>query len=136
MSPSEKPIILFVCVHNAGRSRMAEAFLKQIAGDRYEAMSAGTAPADKPHPEVVAAMQEEQIAMDGPGRMLTPDLAARASRVIGMGCAVQEACPALTVPLEDWALEDPKGKGPDEVRAIRDEIRRRVRALVDQLDRD
>lgn len=130
-----KPVILFVCVHNAGRSRMAEAFMRQIAGDRYEAMSAGTEPAERPHPEVVAAMQEEGVVLEGRGRMLTPQLADSATRVIGMGCAVEEACPALRVPLEDWALDDPKGKGPEEVRAIRDEIRRRVSALVDQLDR-
>lgn len=113
---------------------MAQEFLSYIAGDRYEALSAGTEPADKPHPEVVRAMSEKGITIEGPGLLLTPEMADSASRVIGMGCAVEEACPALQVPLEDWKLDDPKGKTEDEVRAIRDEIERRVAALVVQLD--
>lgn len=131
----ERPTILFVCVHNAGRSRMAEAFFNHLAGDRYEGVSAGTQPAEAPHPEVVEAMSARGIPIDpGPGTMLTQTLADDAARVIGMGCNVEEACPALRVPLEDWELEDPKGKSPEEVEAIRDDIERRVRALVDQLD--
>ncbi len=132
-----RPIVLFVCVHNAGRSRMAEAFFNNLAGDRYEGRSAGTDPAARPHPEVVAAMADIGIELsDEPGTLLTRDLADAATRVIGMGCAVQEACPALTVPLEDWELGDPKGKSPDEVVAIRDEIEMKVRNLVAQLDRE
>jgi arsenate reductase (thioredoxin) len=130
-----KPLILFVCVHNAGRSVMAEAFLKRFAGDRYRAMSAGTDPAERPHPEVVSAMKEIGIELDSsPGRLLTQEIAESADLVIGMGCAVEEACPALTVPLEDWALEDPKGKSPEEVAAIRDEVSARVDGLVARLD--
>jgi arsenate reductase (thioredoxin) len=130
-----KPLLLFVCVHNAGRSRMAEAFLTQLAGDRYRAMSAGTVPADRPHPEVVEAMREVGIKLDlSPGRLLTQEMADGADLVIGMGCAVEEACPALRVPLEDWDLDDPKGKSPAEVAAIRDEVAARVRGLVDRLD--
>lgn len=130
-----KPLILFVCVHNAGRSVMAEAFLKRVAGDRYQAMSAGTDPADRPHPEVVSAMREVGIELDSaPGRLLTQEMAERADLVIGMGCAVEEACPALTVPLEDWALDDPKGKSPEEVAAIRDAVSARVEELVARLD--
>ena len=130
-----KPIVLFVCVHNAGRSVMAEAFLERVAGDRYQAMSAGTDPADRPHPEVVSAMREVGIELDSsPGRLLTQEMAERADLVIGMGCAVEEACPALTVPLEDWALDDPKGKSPEEVAAIRDEVSSRVEELVARLD--
>lgn len=134
---SDRPIILFVCVHNAGRSRMAEAFLDNLAGDRFEAISAGTQPAKKPHPEVVKSMNEIGVPLrDGPGRTLTPELADEATRVIGMGCAVEEACPALRVPLEDWKLDDPKGKSPEQVAEIRDMIEMRVRNLVAQLDRD
>ena len=132
-----KPVVLFVCVHNAGRSRMAEAFFNQLAGDRYEGRSAGTIPADHPHPEVVQAMREEGIELNpGPGTMLTQEMTDEAVRVIGMGCAVEEACPALRVPLEDWELDDPKGKNPEEVNAIRDQIEIRVRNLVAQLDRE
>jgi arsenate reductase (thioredoxin) len=130
-----KPLILFVCVHNAGRSVMAEAFLERVAGDRYQAMSAGTDPADRPHPEVVSAMREVGIELDStPGQLLTQEMAEGADLVIGMGCAVEEACPALTVPLEDWALDDPKGKSPEEVAAIRDQVSARVDELVARLD--
>jgi arsenate reductase (thioredoxin) len=134
---STRPVVLFVCVHNAGRSRMAEAFLEHLAGDRYAAASAGTEPADAPHPEVVAAMKERGIPLRlGPGRMLTRPLAEGALRVVGMGCAVEEACPALTTPLEDWGLEDPRGRAPREVAEIRDQIERRVKRLVIELDEE
>jgi arsenate reductase len=130
-----KAIVLFVCVHNAGRSVMAEAFLERVAGDRYQAMSAGTDPADRPHPEVVSAMRKVGIELDSsPGQLLTQEMADGADLVIGMGCAVEEACPALTVPLEDWALDDPKGKSPEEVAAIRDQVSARVDELVARLD--
>ncbi|MGH2808320.1 MAG: low molecular weight phosphatase family protein [Actinomycetota bacterium] len=133
----ERPKVLFVCVHNAGRSRMAEGFFNDLAGDRYEGLSAGTEPAAAPHPEVVAAMKEVDVELDeGPGTMLTQELADTAVRVVGMGCAVEEACPALTVPLEDWDLPDPKGKSAEEVAEIRDRIELKVRNLVAQLDRE
>ena len=136
-SASTAPLVLFVCVHNAGRSRMAEAFFNQLAQGRFQALSAGTEPADKPHPEVVRSMSEAGLEIDDrPGRLLTTELADSAVRVIGMGCAVEEACPALRVPLEDWELEDPKGRSEEEVAAIRDDIERRVRNLIAQLDRD
>ena len=134
---AERPVVLFVCVHNAGRSRMAEAFFNQLAGDRYEGRSAGTVPADAPHPEVVEAMSEIDIDLSsGPGTMLTQEMTDEAVRVIGMGCAVEEACPALRVPLEDWELDDPKGKSSEEVAEIRDRIEMKVRNLVAQLDRE
>ncbi|MEA2461746.1 MAG: hypothetical protein QOH90_1923 [Actinomycetota bacterium] len=133
----ERPLVLFVCVHNAGRSRMAEAFFNQMAGDRYVGLSAGTKPAAKPHPEVVAAMRDVGVEIDdGPGTLLTPEMADRATLVVGMGCNVEEACPALTVPLEDWQLEDPKGKSPDDVADIRDRTEMRVRNLIAKLDRE
>ena len=116
---------------------MAEAFFNHLAEGRYRGISAGTEPAPHPHPEVVASMAEAALAIeDRPGRLLTPELADEASRVIGMGCAVEEACPALRVPLEDWALDDPSGKPPDRVAEIRDTIEIRVRNLIAQLDRE
>lgn len=128
--------VLFVCVHNAGRSRMAEALFNELAQGRYTAISAGTEPAAHPHPEVVAAMRERGIELeDRPGSLLSNEMAERATKVIGMGCNVQEACPALRIPLEDWDLQDPKGKPPDEVAEIRDDIETRVRALLAELDK-
>jgi arsenate reductase len=127
--------VLFVCVHNAGRSRMAAAYLNALAGDRYRGISAGTEPADHPHPEVVSAMADEAIEIaDTPGTMLTFEMTEQAVRVIGMGCAVDDAGPALRVPLDDWALDDPKGQPPERVREIRDEVRHRVARLIEQLD--
>src|SRR3712207_1442168 len=120
---SSAPLVIFVCVHNAGRSRMAEAFMQQLAGDRYRVMSAGTQPSPRPHAEVVEAMKA--IDMDipmTPGRLLTQELADEAHLLVGMGCNVEEACPALRVPLEDWELDDPKGQPPDQVAEIRDKI--------------
>jgi arsenate reductase len=132
-----QPTVLFVCVHNAGRSRMAEAFLNDLAGDRYKGISAGTEPADGPHPEVVRSMSDVGVEIDGgPGTLLTQEMADEAVLVIGMGCAVEEACPALRVPLEDWSLEDPKGKSQEEVDEIRDMVEMRVRNLVAKLDRE
>ena len=133
----ERPVVLFVCVHNAGRSRMAEAFFNDLAGDRYEGWSAGTVPAERPHPEVVAAMSEIGMSIaDAPGTRLTQEMTDEAVRVIGMGCDVEDACPALRVPLEDWELDDPKGKSPEQVAEIRDAIEMKVRNLVAQLDRE
>lgn len=131
------PTVLFVCVHNAGRSRMAEAFFNQMAGGKFRAISAGTEPAERPHPEVVQAMKELEIDLPPtPGLKLTQEMADSAVKVVGMGCAVEEACPALQVPLEDWALDDPKGKSPEEVADIRDMIELRVRNLLGKLARE
>lgn len=114
---------------------MAEAFFTHLAGERYRGASAGTQPAPAPHPEVVESMEARGIPIsDGPGELLTMESTERAARVVGMGCAVEKACPALRVPLEDWKLEDPKGKPRAEVDAIRDEIESRVRALIAELD--
>jgi len=129
--------VLFVCVHNAGRSVMAEAMFNRLAAGRAEAVSAGTEPQGAPHPEVVEAMRE--VGFDvarHQGLMLTDDMVASADRVITMGCAVDEAaCPAiLYADVEDWGLPDPKGQSPARVREIRDEIARRIDELVRSLD--
>jgi len=121
---------LFVCVHNAGRSVMAEAFANAAGA---EAVSAGTIPQERPHPEVTEAMREVGLDVSShEGRLLTDDLVSWADRVITMGCAVDDqACPSIRYSeLEDWGLEDPKGKPPERVRAIRDEIRDRVGSLL------
>jgi len=132
-----RPTVLFVCVHNAGRSRMAEAIFNSLAGDRYRGISAGTEPAAQPHPEVVNAVRANGLAVEErPGRTLTQELTDQAVKVIGMGCAVEEACPALRVPLEDWDLPDPKGRSPEEVEDIYNTIEMKVRNLIAQLDRE
>ncbi|HVC35694.1 MAG TPA: arsenate reductase ArsC [Chloroflexota bacterium] len=129
--------VLFVCVHNAGRSQMAEAFFNQFSAERplpVRAESAGTEPAERLNPTVVEAMQEVGIALAGAKpKRLTNAMIQRADRVITMGCAPDaSACPAIFVKsVEDWALPDPNGKPLAEVRRIRDEIRRRVTSLVE-----
>jgi len=124
---------LFVCVHNAGRSVMAEAFTNALSNGEAEGISAGTIPQDAPHPEVVLVMKEVGIDVsEHAGRMIDDTLVASADRVFTMGCAVDDAaCPAiLYTQVEDWALPDPKGKPMEEVRAIRDEIRARIEHLL------
>ena len=126
--------VLFVCRHNAGRSQMSEALFARAAGDRHTAASAGTTPADRVHPEVVEAMAELDVDLSSrvPQR-LTGELAAQADLVVTMGCG--DECPYVPgVRYVDWELPDPKGRPLDEVRATRDEIARRVAALVDELD--
>jgi arsenate reductase len=125
--------VLFVCVHNAGRSVMAEAFFNALADGKGEARSAGTIPGEAAHPEVVEAMAEVGIDVSRHrARLLTDRMVQSADLVITMGCAVDEqACPAvLYANVQDWGLPDPKGQPPERVREIRDEIRRRVRALL------
>jgi arsenate reductase (thioredoxin) len=123
--------VVFACVHNAGRSQMAAALFNELA-DRAKAwaVSAGTQPGEHVHPEVIEAMREVGIELAGAvPRKLTDDLAAGADLLVTLGCA--EACPVLPgVERDDWPLEDPKGKRPDAVRGIRDEIERRVRGLL------
>lgn len=115
---------------------MAEAFFNDLARGTYRAQSAGTEPAQRPHPEVVQAMADVGVDLDeSPGRLLTEDMASEATKVITMGCSVEEACPALTLEVEDWALDDPKGQPPEKVAEIRDEIELRVRNLIGKLDR-
>jgi len=125
--------IVFVCVHNSGRSVMAEVFTNELSNGQVEAVSAGTLPSPSPHPEVVEAMREVGMDVSGhQGRLLTDKMVRSADRVITMGCSVDAgACPAiLYADVEDWGLDDPKGQPPERVRQIRDEIRRRVEALL------
>ena len=128
-----KPTVLFVCVHNAGRSQMAAAYLQHVAGDRIEVRSAGSAPAESVNPAAVAAMLEEGIDMSAERpKILTDDAVEASDVVITMGCG--DTCrfyPGKRY--EDWVLDDPAGQGIEAVRPIRDEIRRRVEALVSEL---
>ena len=123
--------VIFACVHNAGRSQIAAAFFNELADPALaRALSAGTQPAERVHPEVVEAMDEVGIDLrDARPTKLTESLARRARVLVTMGCG--EACPAIPgVQREDWPLPDPKGKAVDDVRRIRDEIRARVLDLV------
>jgi arsenate reductase (thioredoxin) len=125
--------IIFACVHNAGRSQMAAAFFNRLADPaKVQAVSAGTQPGDRVHPEVVEAMRELDIDLAGakPQR-LTPGLAGSAQYLVTMGCG--DECPFVPgAKRDDWPLDDPKGKPIAQIRAIRDEIRRRVVKLVEQ----
>ncbi|HEX6350736.1 MAG TPA: arsenate reductase ArsC [Candidatus Dormibacteraeota bacterium] len=125
--------VLFVCAHNAGRSQMAAGFLKQLAGDRIEVLSAGSEPAHRVNPVAVAAMREKGIDIAGEQPKLLADSAVRhADVVVTMGCG--DACPFYPGKrYEDWELEDPAGKDIETVRRIRDEIEARVRKLVAEL---
>src|SRR3954469_8419189 len=124
--------VLFACVHNAGRSQMAAAWFNLLADQtKARAISAGTDPGPRVHPEVVTAMNEVGIELSGASTSkLTTELAQRAQMLITMGCGDQ--CPVVSgVKRDDWPLEDPKGKPLDDVRRIRDEIRRQVEVLLD-----
>lgn len=127
--------VLFVCVGNAGRSQMAEAAFNHLAAGRFTAVSAGTRPASRVDPTAVTVMREIGIDMGG-GRpeLLTVEMARCASRVIFMGSGVAESCPPGVIPTEDWGLDDAKGRPIEAVRALRDEIMARVRALIEELD--
>ena len=127
------PEVLFVCVRNAGRSQMAAALLERHAGDRVRVRSAGTSPADEIDPTVRAAMAELGIdlSVERPKR-LRDDAVREADLVVTMGCG--DACPVFPgTGYEDWEVPDPSGKDLEEVRAIRDEIDRRVRRLASEL---
>lgn len=132
---SERPEVLFVCVHNAGRSQMAAALLARHAGNRVLVRSAGSAPADQVNPAVVEAMAEVGIDLlaQGAHPKKLEEAAVRASDVvITMGCG--DTCPIFPGKrYEDWVLDDPAGQGVESVRPIRDEIDRRVQALVAEL---
>jgi arsenate reductase len=123
--------ILFVCVHNAGRSQMAEAYFNQMAKGKAKGFSAGTQPADKVNPVVVVAMREVGIDIGHrKPKLLRLEMLENVERVITMGCGAEDVCPASFVPTEDWQLEDPERKPIEIVRRIRDEIRAKVEELV------
>jgi arsenate reductase len=128
--------VLFVCLHNAGRSQMSQALFERVAGPEHSAKSAGTTPGDHVHPEVVAVMDELGIDLSSKvPQALTQDLAEWADVVITMGCG--DACPYIPGKRYiDWELVDPKGKPIDEVRATRNEIAARVEALANDLSSD
>lgn len=128
-----KPSVLFVCVHNAGRSQMAAAYLMHLAGDRVEVRSAGSAPVDQVNPAAVAAMAEEGIDISAEvPKVLTLDAVRESDVVITMGCG--DTCPIYPGKrYEDWALKDPAGQGVESVRPIRDEIRGRIEALISEI---
>jgi len=127
------PSVLFVCVHNAGRSQMAAGFLRDIAGDRIEVRSAGSVPADRINPIAVEAMAEVGIDITGEQpKVLTTEAVQASDVVITMGCG--DACPFFPGKrYEDWKLDDPAGQGIDAVRPIRDDIRARIERLVSEL---
>jgi arsenate reductase (thioredoxin) len=131
---TDVPTVLFVCVHNAGRSQMAAGYLRELAGDRVRVLSAGSEPADEVNPVAVAAMAEEGIDITAAvPTILTTESVADSDVVITMGCG--DACPIFPGKrYEDWVLDDPAGADLDAVMTIRDEIRSRVQALVDELD--
>ena len=129
-----RPTVLFVCVHNAGRSQIAAGYLQHLAGDRIDVLSAGSQPADGVNPVAVAAMAEEgiDITREVP-KILTDDAVRESDVVVTMGCG--DECPYFPGKrYEDWVLDDPAGQGLDVVRRVRDEIRARVEALVGELD--
>ncbi|HEY8822012.1 MAG TPA: arsenate reductase ArsC [Dermatophilaceae bacterium] len=130
---ADKPSVLFVCVHNAGRSQMAAGFLSQLSGGAVEVRSAGSLPGDQVNPSAVAAMAEMGIDIsDQAPKVLTTDAVQASDVVITMGCG--DACPIFPGKRYlDWDLEDPAGKGVEAVRPIRDEIKARVQTLLVEL---
>ncbi|MFJ9724903.1 arsenate reductase ArsC [Streptomyces sp. NPDC101209] len=134
MSSSPLASVLFVCVHNAGRSQMAAGFLHHLAGDRIEVRSSGSVPGDQVNPAAVEAMREVGVDISAATpKILTTEAVQASDYVITMGCG--DACPVFPGKTYlDWALEDPAGKGVEAVRPIRDEIRKRIEALITEID--
>ncbi|HEY8319273.1 MAG TPA: arsenate reductase ArsC [Amnibacterium sp.] len=128
-----KPTVLFVCIHNAGRSQMAAGYLRALAGDRVEVLSAGSEPKDQINPVAVQVMAEDGIDITGEApKVLTTEAVKDSDVVITMGCG--DACPIFPGKrYEDWELTDPAGRPVEEVRPIRDDIRARVSALLEEL---
>ncbi|AZL06786.1 arsenate reductase ArsC [Brevibacterium aurantiacum] len=133
-STEMKPTVLFVCVHNAGRSQMAAGFLRELGADRVEVRSAGNEPRDMINPTAAEAMAEVGIDItDQQPKILTPDTVKTSDVVITMGCG--DACPIFPGKrYEDWELDDPAGQGIETVRIIRDDIRARIKALLNSLE--
>jgi len=129
----DRPTVLFVCVHNAGRSQMAAGYLSHLAGDRIDVLSAGSEPGDQINPIAVQAMAEEGIDITrAVPKLLTTETVKVSDVVITMGCG--DACPIFPGKrYEDWELDDPAGQGIDSVRPIRDDIKQRIEKLVAEL---
>jgi len=129
-----KPTVLFVCVHNAGRSQMAAGYLQHLAGDRIEVLSAGSKPGKDINPVAVQAMAEEGIDIAGnQPKVLTPEAVQASDVVITMGCG--DECPYFPGKrYEDWKLDDPAGQGIEAVRPIRDDIKGRIEELIESLN--
>ncbi|MFD9073996.1 arsenate reductase ArsC [Streptomyces lasiicapitis] len=134
MAPTPLASVLFVCVHNAGRSQMAAGFLTHLAGDRIDVRSAGSLPGDQVNPAAVDAMKEVGIDISAAQpKVLTTEAVQASDYVITMGCG--DACPIFPGKTYlDWALDDPAGKGVEAVRPIRDEIKHRIEALIAEID--
>ena len=130
---SDKPTILFVCVHNAGRSQMAAGYAQALGGDRVEVLSAGSAPKDQINPIAIQAMAEDGIDIAGnQPKILTTDAVRDSDAVITMGCG--DACPIFPGKrYEDWELTDPAGRGIEDVLPIRDDVKHRVQTLLAEL---
>ncbi len=126
--------VLFVCIHNSGRSQMAEAFTRALSGGAVNARSAGTLPGSTLNPVVTQAMEERSIPLTGHyPKVIDQHMVDEADYAYTMGCAIDEACPAVFVPSEDWGLDDPAGQPIETVRRIRDEVEVRVRAMLDSM---
>ena len=127
--------VLFVCVENAGRSQMAEGFFKKLAPSDYDGISAGTVPVSEINPLAIQAMKEVDIDIsDNKSKLVTNEMIEESDSVVNMGCMDKESCPALFVEeIDDWDIEDPKGKSIEEIRKIRDTIETKVKKLVSEL---
>ena len=124
--------VLFICVHNAGRSQMAESFFNQLAKGKAQAISAGSDPADKVNPVVIEAMREVGIDIShNRPKLLTPKMTENIDKAVTMGC--EQVCPYTEAETIGWELEDPEGKSLEQVRAIRDVIKQKVSSLVDEI---
>jgi len=137
-SSDAKKTILFVCVQNAGRSQMAQGFFRKYAPKDFEARSAGTVPTSQINPMAVKAMNEVGVDIsDQKPKDLTEDMIRNATKIINMGCMDDKFCPVLFVPkVIDWGIEDPKGKPIENIREIRDDIEKRIKQLVQDLDKE
>ena len=127
--------VLFVCVENAGRSQIAEGFFKKLAPSDYDGISAGTVPVSEINPLAIQAMKEVDIDIsDNKSKLVTNEMIEESDSVVNMGCMDKESCPALFVEeIDDWDIEDPKGKSIEDIRRIRDSIETKVNKLVSEL---
>ena len=135
---TEPKNILFVCVENAGRSQMAEAFLKKYTKNQFNVISAGTSPSSHLNPVVVSVMNELGIDLENQKpQLLSSSMIENSNKIINMGCMDKESCPSLFVKdVDDWNIEDPKGKSIEDIRKIRDQIKNDVLNLLNSIESD